>query len=89
MLLQGDFERATSELHTALKIAPVYGAPVVWMKDASQNASAASRLLSDEQRSQYSDELSDRYSDLRQQYSQRDSDPIPLEEARRRRPKLF
>lgn len=79
----------TSELHTALKIAPVYGAPVVWMKDASQNASAASRLLSDEQRSQYSDELSDRYSDLRQQYSQKDSEPLPLEEARRRRPKLF
>ena len=25
----------TSELHVALKIAPVYGGPVVWMKDAS------------------------------------------------------
>ena len=28
----------TSKLHTALKIAPVYHAPVVYMKDASQNA---------------------------------------------------
>ena len=28
----------TSKLHTALKIAPVYDGPVIWMKDASQNA---------------------------------------------------
>ena len=29
----------TSKLHVALKIAPVYGGPVVWVKDASQNPS--------------------------------------------------
>ena len=36
----------TSELHVALKIAPVYEGPVVWLKDASQNALVAARLLS-------------------------------------------
>ena len=37
----------TSELHVALKIAPVYGGPVVWMKDASQNPLVAQRLMTD------------------------------------------
>ena len=40
----------TSELHVALKIAPVYEGAVVWLKDASQNALVAARLLSEEQR---------------------------------------
>lgn len=39
----------TSPLHTALKIVPVYHAPVVHVKDASQNVSIATRLLSKEQ----------------------------------------
>ena len=38
----------TSKLHTALKIAPVYGGPVIHMKDASQNALVAARLLNPE-----------------------------------------
>ncbi len=35
----------TSRLHTALKIAPVYAGPVIHMKDASQNALVAAKLL--------------------------------------------
>ena len=35
----------TSQLHVALKIAPVYGGPVVWLKDASQNVLVAASLL--------------------------------------------
>ena len=35
----------TSKLHTALKIAPVYHGPVIYMKDASLNAPVAARLL--------------------------------------------
>lgn len=77
----------TSELHTALKIAPVYSAPVVWMKDASQNAKAASQLLSDKEH--YADSLGQRYADLRRQYAEKENEPLPLEEARRRKPKLF
>ena len=35
----------TSEVHTALCIAPVYSGPVVWVRDASLNAPLASQLL--------------------------------------------
>lgn len=40
----------TSPLHTALKIAPVYHAPVIHLKDASQNATVAARLMNPTQR---------------------------------------
>ena len=55
----------TSELHVALKIAPVYGGPVVWMKDASQNAPVAARLLNKDEEQQMEQELQDRYRYLR------------------------
>lgn len=35
----------TSALHTALKIAPLYDGPVIWVKDAAQNSIIASQLL--------------------------------------------
>lgn len=38
----------TSELHTALKIAPLYRGPVFYVKDAAQNPVIASQLLSSE-----------------------------------------
>ena len=40
----------TSALHTALKIAPVYHAPVIHLKDASQNATVAARLMNPAQK---------------------------------------
>ena len=58
----------TSELHVALKIAPVYGGPVVWMKDASQNALVAARLMNDERAVE--DELNEKYEHLRHDYLQ-------------------
>ncbi|MCH5177602.1 MAG: methionine synthase, partial [Prevotellaceae bacterium] len=76
----------TSELHTALKIAPVYDAPVVWMKDASQNALAASRLLHSEQQTAYVDELNHRYATLRAQHDTPADTLLSLDEARRRKP---
>ena len=79
----------TSELHVALKIAPVYGGPVVWMKDASQNALVASRLLNDAQRAALSTQLNDTYSRLRRQYQQQQEQLLDIEEARKRKLKLF
>ncbi len=38
----------TSRTHTAVKIAPNYGGPVVWVPDASRCVSVCSNLLSDE-----------------------------------------
>jgi len=77
----------TSELHVALKIAPVYSGPVVWMKDASQNALVAARLMSDGQAVE--SELNDKYEHLRQDYSQEQQQLVSLEEARRKKPKYF
>ena len=77
----------TSELHVALKIAPVYGGPVVWMKDASQNALVAARLLNDEQQMEY--ELSKKYANLREQYTQEQQQLLSIEEARKNKPKIW
>ena len=77
----------TSELHVALKIAPVYEGPVVWLKDASQNALVAARLLSEEQ--QVEQELSEKYEHLREEYQQEQDNLQSLEEARKQKLKLF
>ena len=77
----------TSELHVALKIAPVYGGPVVWMKDASQNALVASRLMTDGQ--QVGKELTERYQHLREEYHQEQERLLTLEEARKNKLNLF
>ncbi len=77
----------TSELHVALKIAPVYGGPVVWMKDASQNALVAARLMNEEPAVAH--ELNEKYEHLRQAYNEEQQQLVSLEEARRNRPNLF
>jgi 5-methyltetrahydrofolate--homocysteine methyltransferase len=71
----------TSELHVALKIAPVYGGPVVWMKDASQNALVAQKLLTDKQAVEH--ELDQKYEILREEYHQEQAQIVSLEEARK------
>ena len=79
----------TSELHVALKIAPVYGGPVVWMKDASQNALAAAQLLDEQARNEYQAHLQSAYSQLREDYDGRQKELLSIEEARKRKLNLF
>ena len=79
----------TSELHVALKIAPVYGGPVVWMKDASQNALAAAQLLDEQVRNEYQAHLQSAYSQLREDYDGRQKELLSIEEARKRKLNLF
>lgn len=79
----------TSELHVALKIAPVYGGPVLWMKDASQNALVASRLMNREQEQQIEQELDAKYEQLRDNYQQQQQELLTLEEARKNKPNLW
>ena len=47
----------TSSVHTAVKIAPHYQGPVVWVPDASRSVSVCSSLLSSDQRQGYIDNL--------------------------------
>jgi len=77
----------TSELHVALKIAPVYGGPVVWLKDASQNPIVAQRLMKETET--YSTELNEEYEHMREQYNNERQQLLSLEEARRHKPNLF
>ena len=77
----------TSQLHVALKIAPVYGGPVVWLKDASQNPLVAQRLMTDGRH--YAAELDGEYAHLREQYQQEQQQLLSLDEARRNKLKLF
>ena len=79
----------TSQLHVALKIAPVYGGPVVWMKDASQNAIAAAQLLDEQRRTDYRQKLDNDYQQLRADYEQQQNHLLSLEEARKRKPDFF
>ena len=77
----------TSQMHVALKIAPVYGGPVVWIKDAAQNTVAASRLLSEGQTMQQ--ELDKKYEVLRQEYKAQQQQLMSLEEARKNKLELW
>lgn len=79
----------TSQLHVALKIAPVYKGPVVWMKDASQNALVASRLMDKEEERKVQDELDRKYEKMRQDYQQRQQTILSIEEARKKSLNLF
>lgn len=79
----------TSALHTALKIAPVYGGPVVHLKDASQNALVAARLLNPDQREDYRRALNEEYERLRQGDAGRQVKLVSMEEAQKKRLKLF
>ena len=79
----------TSELHVALKIAPVYGGPVVWMKDASQNALVAARLLNKDEEVKVEKELDEKYKHLREEYEQEQKQLLPLEEARKQKRDFF
>ena len=76
----------TSELHVALKIAPVYGGPVVWMKDASQNALVAAKLMNE--KPQVAQELDTKYAKMREDYNHQQQQLLSLEEARRNKPQI-
>ncbi len=81
----------TSPLHTALKIAPHYSAPVIHVKDVSQNVIVAAELLGgDERRAAFTDSLRKEQEALRQN-SQAAAVPAlrSLEEARGNKLNLF
>ena len=80
----------TSAMHTALKIAPVYEGPVVYVKDASQNSGVAAALLNEDTRDAYVARLREEHEALRQEFAQKGQKPLlSLEEARSKRPNFF
>ena len=79
----------TSEMHVALKIAPVYSGIVVWVKDAAQNPLVAQRLMNADDRKKFKAELDDRYARLREEYAAHQQKLSSLDEARKNKLNLF
>ncbi|NCC09957.1 MAG: methionine synthase [Bacteroidia bacterium] len=79
----------TSPLHTALKIAPVYRAPVVHLKDASLNAGVAARLLNPTSKELLVKELEETYETLREKNQAKKQQTVSLEEAQKNKLNLF
>ena len=73
----------TSRTHTAVKIAPHYKGPVVWVPDASRCVAVCSALLSDEQRTGYIADVRADYARVKLQHeSKKGPTLIPIGRAR-------
>ena len=77
----------TSALHTALKIAPLYDGPVIWVKDAAQNSIIASQLLNPDTYPDYVDNLIKEQKQLCAN-NQRNISLASLKDARENKPKF-
>ncbi len=78
----------TSRVHTAVKIAPHYDGPVVYVPDASRSVGVATNLMSDQSAS-YLAELAQEYEDVRRRHANRKTSPLmSLVDARAQRPRI-
>ena len=77
----------TSRAHTAVKIEPVYKGPVVHVTDASRAVGVAAKLMSQEQRDGYVEEIRNTYAGVRERHASRDIkiDWVDIAAARTRR----
>ena len=74
----------TSKVHTAVKIAPNYSGPLVYVLDASRAVGVAGSLLNKNTKEQFSEDISKEYHDMRVKYENRDksNNQISINEAR-------
>ena len=79
----------TSRVHTALKIAPEYQSPTIWVKDASRAVGVAQKLLSNK-KDHFVTGVAEEYVKVRQQHANKGKrkKPLTLELARANAPKL-
>ncbi|MED5620645.1 methionine synthase [Ideonella sp. BN130291] len=66
----------TSRVHTAVKIAPHYEGPVVYVPDASRSVGVCADLLSDERAARYIDELKADYEKVRELHANKKQTPL-------------
>ncbi|MGA2180218.1 MAG: methionine synthase [Verrucomicrobiota bacterium] len=78
----------TSKAHTAVKIAPGYGQPVVHVLDASRAVPVVSSLVSAEHRPKFAAQIREEYDRVRAQHAGQRAKLISLAEARANAPKL-
>jgi 5-methyltetrahydrofolate--homocysteine methyltransferase len=73
----------TSRAHTAVKIAPNYSAPVVYVSDASRAVPVMQALISEDKRVEFESNLTKEYERLRQLHASKQKvSLLPLEQAR-------
>lgn len=73
----------TSRVHTAVKIAPKYDGPIVYVPDASRSVSVCSELLSPERRGAYLAEIQADYQRVRELHANKKQTPmVTLAQAR-------
>ncbi len=77
----------TSKVHTAVKIAPNYQGPTVYVLDASRAVGVVGKLLSEKNRDHFVQEIREEYADARTAHAKKHGDRkrLDLYEARRRR----
>ena len=76
----------TSRAHTAIKIAPNYSHPVVYVPDASRAVGVVTSLLSQDQAAGYRASIAEDYAKIREQHAaKRGVQLVPLEAARSNR----
>ncbi|ALK95715.1 methionine synthase [Massilia sp. WF1] len=79
----------TSRAHTAVKIAPHYEGPVVYVPDASRSVSVGQALVTADTRDAYVAELAEDYARIREQHANKKALPmVSLEQARANKAKL-
>ncbi|MDO9023722.1 methionine synthase, partial [Zwartia sp.] len=78
----------TSRVHTAVKIAPHYEGPVIYVPDASRSVGVAQNLVS-ETANTYLEELAVEYDEVRRRHANRQTAPLmSLVDARAAKPKI-
>jgi 5-methyltetrahydrofolate--homocysteine methyltransferase len=78
----------TSRVHTAVKIAPNYDGPVIYVSDASRSVGVATALLSDQSQI-YLDDLAQEYEDVRRRHANRKATPLmSLADSRAAKPQI-
>ena len=63
----------TSEIHTAVKIAPNYHAPVVHVRDASKGVGVSANLISEKMKEDYAAEVKMKYADIKARHESQQS----------------
>jgi 5-methyltetrahydrofolate--homocysteine methyltransferase len=78
----------TSRVHTAVKIAPHYDGPVIYVPDASRSVGVAQNLVSETANS-YLEDLAKDYETVRRRHAERQATPlVSLEQARAGKPTI-
>jgi 5-methyltetrahydrofolate--homocysteine methyltransferase len=78
----------TSKIHTAVKIAPNYSEPVVYVKDASQNITILSQILNPKSKNEFVENLNEEYNALRQKQGKK-TEVTSFEQAKKQSGSLF